>query len=70
MNIILIFFLIKENIIKTIESTVEKCEYGLFIFDEMDKIPIGLMDTIKAYIDFNSGIGGNDYRKSIFLFLR
>ncbi len=36
----------------------------------MDKIPVGLMDTIKAYIDFNPEIGGHDFRKSVFLFLR
>jgi len=27
------------------------------------------MDTIKAYIDFNQEIDGNDYRSSVFIFL-
>ena len=47
-----------------------ECNKALFIFDEIDKIPIGLMDTIKAYIDFNHEIDGNDYRSSVFIFLR
>ncbi len=54
----------------TIESTVKQCEKSLFIFDEIDKIPIGLMDTIKPYIDFNHDIDGVDYRHSVFIFLR
>lgn len=57
--------------IKTeIENTVRKCEYSVFVFDEADKIPIGLLDVIKAYIDFNEQLNGLDFRKSIFIFLR
>ncbi len=43
---------------------------SLFVFDEIDKIPIGLMDTIKPYIDFNNELDGIDYRPSVFIFLR
>ena len=39
------------------------------MFDETDKIPIGLMDTIKAYIDYNTEIEGVDFRKTVFIFL-
>lgn len=53
-----------------IEDTVKECDSSLFVFDETDKIPIGLMDTIKAYIDFNHEIEGVDFRKSVFIFLR
>lgn len=53
-----------------IESSVRECHSTLFVFDETDKIPIGLMDTIKAYIDFNPEIDGVDFRRSVFLFLR
>jgi hypothetical protein len=61
---------LKEKIKKVIEETVSDCQYSLFVFDETDKIPIGLMDTIKAYIDYNKEIDGIDFRKSVFLFLR
>ena len=33
-----------------IESTVKACPRSLFIFDEMDKMPAGLIDTIKPYL--------------------
>lgn len=59
----------KDLIKKTIESTVRECEKSLFIFDEIDKIPVGLMDTIKPYIDFNNEIDGVNYRHSVFIFL-
>ena len=61
---------LKEKIKKTIEDTVTECESSLFVFDEIDKIPIGLIDTIKAYIDFNHDIDGIDFRKAVFIFLR
>ncbi|CAF0789295.1 unnamed protein product [Brachionus calyciflorus] len=59
----------KERLKNEIEETVQKCERSLFVFDETDKIPIGLLDTIKAYIDFNQEIEGIDFRKSVFIFL-
>lgn len=59
----------KDLIKRTIEDTVKECGRALFVFDETDKIPIGLMDTIKPYIDFNPQIDGVDYRNSVFMFL-
>jgi hypothetical protein len=59
----------RETIIKAIESTVKQCHTNLFVFDETDKIPIGLMDTIKAYIDFYPEVDGVTFRKSVFIFL-
>lgn len=50
----------RETIIKTIESTVSQCHTNLFVFDETDKIPIGLIDTIKAYIDFYQEVIAKD----------
>jgi hypothetical protein len=48
---------------------VKQCHTNLFVFDETDKIPIGLMDTIKAYIDFYPEVDGIAFRKSVFIFL-
>ncbi len=60
----------KDKIKKTIEETVKECHSSLFVFDETDKIPIGLMDLIKAYIDYNHELEGIDFRRSVFVFLR
>ncbi len=73
MIILLIFshFIHQKDRIKTIvEQTVKECENSLFVFDETDKIPIGLVDSIKAYIDYHSEVDGIDFRKSVFIFLR
>ncbi|KAL3879252.1 hypothetical protein ACJMK2_031557 [Sinanodonta woodiana] len=59
----------KDRLREMIESGVKQCEKTMFIFDEMDKMPPGLIDTIKPYLDYYENLGGVDYRKAIFLFL-
>ncbi|UMM30452.1 hypothetical protein L5515_012327 [Caenorhabditis briggsae] len=50
-------------------STVKKCPRALFIFDETDKLPAKLLDTIKPFIDYHPLISRFDFRKTIFIFL-
>ncbi|XP_077986795.1 torsin-1A-like [Glandiceps talaboti] len=52
-----------------IRSNVTQCGTQLFIFDEMDKMPPGLIDALKPFLEHYTEIGGVDYRKNIFLFL-
>ncbi|KAL5012497.1 hypothetical protein ScPMuIL_011048 [Solemya velum] len=59
----------KDFLRETIESSVRSCPESLFIFDEMDKMPIGLIDIIKPYLEHYEHIGGLDYRRSTFIFL-
>ncbi|ESP03688.1 hypothetical protein LOTGIDRAFT_171221 [Lottia gigantea] len=59
----------RDQIHNWIETNISVCSRSLFIFDEMDKMPAGLLDTIKPYLDFYQQIGGIDYRKATFLFL-
>lgn len=61
--------LYKDKLKEIIESSVAKCERSLFIFDEVDKMPVGLLDIVKPYLDFYEEVGGLDFRKSIFIFL-
>jgi len=42
----------------------------MFIFDEVDKMPNGVLDGVKPYMDHYSHIKGVDYRRAIFIFLR
>ncbi|WAQ97948.1 TOR2X-like protein [Mya arenaria] len=53
-----------------IVATVQACPESLFIFDEMDKMPSGIMDVVKPFLEYNQPVEGTDYRSSIFLFLR
>jgi len=50
-------------------SRVASCPHSLFIFDEMDKMPLGLIDAISAFLDHRDSIDGVDFRFSIFIFL-
>ncbi|XP_033742094.1 torsin-1A-like [Pecten maximus] len=59
----------KVNLKKRIETSVSKCERSMFIFDEVDKMPVGVLDIVKPYLDFYKNLNGVNYRKSTFLFL-
>ncbi|KAM9735722.1 torsin family 1 isoform 2-T2 [Menidia menidia] len=52
-----------------IKGNVSNCERSMFIFDEMDKMHPGLIDSIKPYLDYYDKLEGVSYRKSIFIFL-
>ena len=53
-----------------IKGNTSICSRSLFIFDEMDKMPEGLLDVIKPFLDHHPEINGVDYRKTTFIFLR
>uniref|UniRef100_A0A0N5AR38 Torsin n=1 Tax=Syphacia muris TaxID=451379 RepID=A0A0N5AR38_9BILA len=59
----------QKNIREWIHGNVTLCERSLFIFDEIDKMPLKLMDAVKPFIDYYDNLEGVDYRKSIFIFL-
>jgi hypothetical protein len=42
----------------------------MFIFDEIDKIPLTLLDIVKSYIDVDPYASGYDPTKSVFIFIR
>jgi len=52
-----------------VRGNVTKCETSLFIFDEIDKMPEGMIDGIKPFIDHHQSVEGQNFRKSIFIFL-
>jgi len=52
-----------------IRGNVTQCENSLFIFDEIDKMPEGMIDGIKPFIDHHENVEGVNFRKAIFLFL-
>ncbi|XP_064458119.1 torsin-1A-like [Ornithodoros turicata] len=59
----------KKQLHQEIEGKVRECARALFIFDEIDEMPNGLIDIIKPYLDFYKALDGVDYRKAIFIFL-
>ena len=45
-----------------IRSNVTLCERSVFVFDEVDKMPEGVLDAVKPFIDYHEHIDGVDYR--------
>ncbi|XP_060576778.1 torsin-1A-like [Ruditapes philippinarum] len=52
-----------------LERAVKECSRSLFIIDEMDKLPPGLIDTIRPYVDDYEHEEGTYFNKFLFLFL-
>ena len=52
-----------------VKGNVTKCPRSMFIFDEMDKMQPGLIDSIKPYLDYYDNLDGVSYRQAIFIFL-
>ena len=62
--------LVQDQLREWIKGNVSACARSVFIFDEMDKMPEGLLDALKPYLDHYPHINKVNYRKSIFIFLR
>ena len=60
-----------ERIMQWIRGNISHCKKGgLFIFDEMDKIHLGMMGTIKdAILDFRGKSPSAGYQNMVFIFL-
>ena len=59
----------KYKIHQYIVEKVKECEKTLFIFDEVDKVPAGLLDGLKPFLECHESVNGVDYRKCIFIFI-
>ena len=56
---------LKERIIKE----VKRCPASIFVFDEVDKMPKGIFDSIVSLLDHHYLTGGVNFRKAVFIFL-
>ncbi|KAK2827540.1 hypothetical protein Q7C36_018466 [Tachysurus vachellii] len=59
----------KSQLQQWIKGNVSACPRSMFVFDEMDKMHPGLIDSIKPYLDFYEVLDGVSYRQAIFIFL-
>lgn len=66
----------KEELYKTIINSLQACERSMFVFDEVDKMPEGLLNVLVPFLDYNAWIkswrsmGSTiDTRKAIYIFL-
>jgi len=61
--------LYKDQLQMWIQGNVSRCGHSTFIFDEVDHMPVGLIDAIKPFLEPQPAFNGVDYRKTIFIFL-
>jgi len=59
----------QQNLRDWILGNVTKCSDSIFIFDEVDKMPIGILDALKAFMDHHSIINGVDMSNALFILL-
>ncbi|KAM7392569.1 hypothetical protein PAMA_007606 [Pampus argenteus] len=52
-----------------IKGNVTNCAQSMFIFDEMDKMHPGLIDSVKSFLDYYDKLDGVSFQKAIFIFL-
>lgn len=52
-----------------IRDGVQQCAYSMFVFDEVHKMPPGLLDALVPFLGHTESISGVDYRKAIFVFI-
>ena len=55
-------FTFQLQLIDWITSNVSACERSLFVFDEVDKIPNGVLDAVTPFLDYHEEIDGVDFR--------
>jgi len=59
----------KEQIKKEIFEGIDLCPYSIFVFDEVDKMPQGIFDSITAMLDNHKLVKKRDFRRAVFIFL-
>nr|CUU98781.1 hypothetical transcript [Hymenolepis microstoma] len=59
----------KHQVITTIKDKVQQCPYSMFVFDEVHKMPPGILDALVPFLGHTESIGGVDYRKAIYVFI-
>ncbi|KAH8235650.1 hypothetical protein KR032_004813 [Drosophila birchii] len=59
----------KERLSWEVRRHLSDCPRSLFIFDEVDKMPSGVFDTLASLADYNAFSDGTDNTKAIFIFL-
>lgn len=58
-----------KDLANNVKQTVKNCPYSLFIFDEIEKMPGGVFDSIVSLLDHHSALKGYNFSKAIFIFL-
>ena len=60
----------RSDLKKLVENKLKECKRSLIVIDEVDKIPVGVLDVLTPFFDYHSEVkeGDVDARYSIFIF--
>ncbi|XP_075155246.1 torsin family member [Haematobia irritans] len=59
----------KARVVSDVRRAISVCPRSLFIFDEVDKMPPLVFDSLTSLINFNSVVDGVDSTQAMFIFL-
>uniref|UniRef100_A0A1B0DRH5 AAA+ ATPase domain-containing protein n=1 Tax=Phlebotomus papatasi TaxID=29031 RepID=A0A1B0DRH5_PHLPP len=59
----------KEQLLKTVRDAVKDCPLSLFVFDEVDKMPPGILEGITSTLDHGESNDNIDFTKAVFIFI-
>ena len=52
-----------------VRGNVSACPTSLFIIDEVDKMPPGVLDGVGPFMDHHENVDGVDFRRAVFILL-
>lgn len=59
----------KQSLETRIIMALKKCPKSIFVFDEVEKMPAGIFDTIASLLDHNVQVGGTVFNEAIFILI-
>uniref|UniRef100_A0A8C5E1X5 Torsin family 2 member A n=2 Tax=Gouania willdenowi TaxID=441366 RepID=A0A8C5E1X5_GOUWI len=59
----------REELKKWVQGNLTQCARSVFIFDEMEKMPLGLIDVLEPLLGPSYVVFSTNYRKAIYIFI-
>lgn len=61
---------LQEDLKDWVQGNLTECARSVFIFDEMEKMPPGLVDVLEPFLGPSHVVFRTNYRKAIYVFIR
>lgn len=59
----------QEELKSWVQGNLTECARSLFLFDEMEKMPPGLIDVLEPFLGPSHVVFRTNYRKAIYIFI-
>lgn len=60
----------QEELKSWVQGNLTECARSVFLFDEMEKLPPGLIDVLEPFLGPSHVVFRTNYRKAIYVFIR